>query len=92
MNKAELVTELSKVCKLTKKDCNMCLNALTSVVSKSLSRGESINLTGFGKFEVKNKKARNSFNPHLRKTVLLKARKTPNFKAGKNLKEAVGNY
>ncbi len=91
MNKTELVTELSKVCKLTKKDCNACLNALTNVVSKSLSRGENITLTGFGKFEVKNKKARNSFNPHLRKTVLLRAKKLPVFKAGKNLKEAVGN-
>ena len=90
MNKSELITELSKVSKLTKKDCNACLDALTQVVSKSLSKGENVTLTGFGKFEVKNKKARNSFNPHLRKTVLLPASKLPSFKAGKNLKEAVG--
>ena len=69
MNKAELINELSKTSKLTKKDCTSCLNALTEVVSTALGKGENISLTGFGKFEVKNKRARNSYNPYLKKIV-----------------------
>ena len=89
MNKSELINELSKVSKLTKKDCNLCLNALTSVVESSLSKGENITLAGFGKFELKNKKSRNSYNPYLKKTVKIPAKLVPTFRAGKKLKEAI---
>lgn len=89
MNKSQLITELSKTSKLTKKDCTSCLNALTKVVLTTLGKGENISLTGFGKFEVKNKRARNSYNPYLKKMVKLPARLTPTFKPGKNLKDAV---
>lgn len=89
MNKSELIREISKVSRLTKKDCTTCLNALTSVVSKELGRGENITLSGFGKFEVKNKRARNSYNPYLKKTVRLPSKLIPTFKPGKNLKDAV---
>ncbi len=90
MNKAELVNEISKLSRLTKKDCNSCINALTQVVSTSLKRGDNISLTGFGKFEVKNRKSRNSYNPVARRTIRLPASKVPHFKPGKTLKEFVG--
>lgn len=89
MNKSELITELSKTSKLSKKDCTSMLNALTSVVGNTLSKGENISLSGFGKFEVKNKSARNSYNPYLKKIVKLPAKSMPTFKAGKTLKDAV---
>lgn len=89
MNKSELITELSKTSKLTKKDCATCLNALTNVVSRELRRGENITLSGFGKFEVKKKQSRNSYNPYLKKTIKLPAKLIPSFKPGKNLKDAV---
>lgn len=89
MNKAELINELSKTSKLTKKDCTSCLNALTEIVSTALRKGENISLMGFGKFEVKNKRARNSYNPYLKKIVKVPSRLMPTFKPGKNLKDAV---
>ena len=89
MNKSELVSELSKVSKLTKKDCKACLEALTNVVSNKLSSGENIVLSGFGKFEVRNIQARNSYNPYLKKLVKLPSKIVPVFKPGKKLKESV---
>lgn len=89
MNKNELISELSRVSKLTKKDCKSCLEALTSVVSTQLSSGENVILSGFGKFEVRNIHARNSYNPYLQKLVKLPSKVVPVFKPGKKLKESV---
>ena len=89
MNKSELITELSKVSKVTKRDCKSYLEALTSVVSHKLSSGENVILLGFGKFEVKNISARNSYNPYLKKMVKLPSKLVPAFKPGKKLKESV---
>ena len=89
MNKMELIKELSKDTKLTQKDCTLCLNALTQLVEKTLKRGDNINLVGFGKWEVKQRKSRNTYNPVLKKQVKLPATKLPVFKAGKCLKRAI---
>ena len=90
MNKAEFVKEISKQSKLTQKDCNNCLNAITQIIQKSLKRGDNINLVGFGKFEVKHRMARRSFNPQTKKVNMIPASKVPSFKPGKTLKNVVG--
>lgn len=89
MNKSELINEISKKCMLTKKECENCLNAITTLVSKTLERGEAINISGFGKFMVKYKTQRNNYNPKIKKNVIIPAHKVPIFKAGKNFKEAI---
>jgi len=89
MNKAQFVKELSQKSKLTQKDCAACLNALTEIVAKTLKQGDNINLVGFGKFQVKHKNARKSFNPQTKKQVMLPASRVPQFKPGKAFKEAV---
>lgn len=89
MNKGELIKELSQMSKLTQKDCKACLTALTSLIEKSLQNGRSVNLIGFGKFEVKNRGERISYNPHTKTKVKLAQKKVPTFKAGKLLKDAV---
>lgn len=89
MNKAEFIKELSKKTKLTQKDCLNCLNAITNLVSETLKSGEDVMLVGFGKFEVKYRKARKSFNPYTKKQMIVPASKVPHFKAGKAFKEAI---
>ncbi len=89
MNKSQLVKEVSSVCKLTQKECYSCLTALTEVIQTSLKKGEGINLVGFGKFDVKNRSKRLSYNPHTKTKVMLSSKKVPYFKAGKGLKNAV---
>lgn len=89
MNKSELIKELSKKCSLTQKDCNNCLNALMGLVKSTLKNGDDINLVGFGKFDVKNKNARTTYNPITKSKITIPASKLPYFKAGKGLKEAI---
>ena len=89
MNKSELVKELSAKCKLTQKDCYNCLTALTGVIQQALKDGNSINLIGFGRFDVRERSKRLSYNPHTKKRVMLPNKKVPYFKAGKAFKEAI---
>lgn len=90
MNKTEFVKEISKQSKLTQKDCNSCLKAITMIIQNSLKKGEDINLVGFGKFEVKHRMERRGYNPQTKKISIIPASKTPNFKPGKTLKSVVG--
>ena len=53
MNKTQLVEKTSQKLKITKKECLNCINAITQLIYDSLSRGENVNITGFGKFSVK---------------------------------------
>ena len=89
MNKSELINEVSKLSTLSKKDCENCLNAITSLVSNALKRGDAITIAGFGKFMVKYKAPRKNYNPKMKKNVVIPAHKTPVFKAGKNFKKAI---
>lgn len=89
MNKQEFVKEISKKSKLTQKDCNNCLNAITQIIQLTLKHGDNINLVGFGKFEVKHRMARRSFNPQTKKINLIPASVVPSFKPGKTLKSVV---
>jgi len=87
MNKAELVDAIAKEPGLTKKDAAAALNAFTGTVSKELKKGGSVQLIGFGTFEVGKRAARTGRNPQTGEAIKIKAAKTPKFKAGKALKD-----
>ena len=89
MNKTELVAAIAEQDDLSKKDAEAALKAFTDVVSKSLKKGEKIQLVGFGTFEVSKRSARTGRNPQTGKTMKIAASKAPKFKAGKALKDAV---
>ena len=90
MNRNEFVTQIAKKSKLTKKDCSLCLEAITQIIQDTLKRGDNVSLVGFGKFEVKHRATRLSFNPQTKRLQTIKAKKVPSFKAGKSLKSAIG--
>ena len=89
MNKGELVTALAAKTELTKKDCDTALNGLIDVISEALTKGEKVQLIGFGTFEAKSRPARTARNPRTGESVKIAASKAPVFKAGKALKDAV---
>ena len=89
MNKAELIDAIAKETGLTKKDTSAALNAFTATVSKELKKGGSVQLIGFGTFEVGKRAARTGRNPQTGEALKIKAAKTPKFKAGKSLKDLV---
>ena len=89
MTKTELIDQIAEKSSLTKKDSGKAVDAIFSVMTEALSKGDKVQLVGFGSFEVKERSARTGRNPQTGATIEIKARKVPVFKPGKALKEAV---
>ena len=89
MNKAELVAAMAEKTGSTKKSAEETLNALVEAVTSSLVKGDKVQLIGFGSFEVRKRAARKGRNPQTNEEIKIPASKSPVFKAGKALKEAV---
>lgn len=89
MNKTELINALAERTQLSKKDASTAVNSMFDLISESLGKGESVQLIGFGNFEVRERAARKGRNPQTGEEIDIAATKTPAFKAGKQLKDAV---
>jgi len=89
MNKAELIAAVAEKTTLSKKDSEAAVNAALDAITASLEVGEKVQLVGFGSFEVKARAARIGRNPRTKQQIEIPASKTPVFKAGKALKDAV---
>lgn len=89
MNKTELVDSLAKEAGVAKTDASKVLEALITTVHKSLKKGEDVAITGFGKFHVVKRAARQGVNPRTGEKVKIKASKAPKFTPGAGLKGAV---
>jgi DNA-binding protein HU-beta len=89
MNKADLVTRIAQDAEITKRQAGKALDALVGSVQEALSKDDSITLVGFGTFSVMSRSARKGRNPQTGREILIPASKTPKFKAGKALREAV---
>jgi DNA-binding protein HU-beta len=88
MNKAQLIEEVAKVT-CSKKEAELALSATLAVIQKSLKKGNSVTLVGFGTFNITKRKARKGRNPQTGETIKIAAKKVPVFKASKGLKDAV---
>lgn len=89
MNKAELVSALAESMEVTKKEAEKFLKAFEEVVTDELKKDGKVQLVGFGTFEVGKRPARTGINPRTKEAIQIPAAKTPKFKAGKALKDAV---
>ena len=89
MNKTELIAAIAEQAEISKKDAEKALKAFVDVVTEQLKEGETVQLGGFGTFEVSERAAREGRNPQTGKTMKIAACKAPKFKAGKALKDAV---
>ena len=89
MTKAEFVEAIAKKAEISKKDAEAAVKAYTEVVTEALKKGDKITLVGFGTYEVGTRSARTGRNPQTGETIKIKAAKTPKFKAGKALKDAL---
>ena len=90
MNKAELVEEILKnkaVSFESKAQAERALNAVLCGIESGIKSDGSVQLIGFGTFNVKKRSARKGRNPQTGATITIKASKTVGFKAGSALKE-----
>lgn len=89
MNKTELIAEMSSKAELTKVDTEKALKAFIDVVTEEMVKGEKVQLVGFGTFEVTERAERQGRNPSTGESMVIPASKSPKFKAGKVLKDAI---
>ena len=89
MNKTELIAVAAEHAGMTKKDAERCLNAAIDAMTAALVKGEKVQLSGFGTFEIKAREARVGRNPHTREAIEIPATRVPVFKASKALRDNV---
>ena len=89
MNKTGLIKEVSKKCNLSQKECLSALNAMTEIIAKTLKSGDEVGVLGFGKFEMRDRKARKSINPKTREPILIAASRVPVFRISKSFKQSI---
>lgn len=89
MTKTLLVADIARQAGTTKAEASRVLEAVVKVITDALARGEKVTLTGFGTYEVRHRAARMGRNPQTGATIQIPAQKTPAFRAGKSLKDAV---
>ena len=89
MNKSDLIIKITNNNQLYQKDANKIVNIFFSTLSLALSRGERIELRGFGVFDVKKREARIARNPKNGDIVAVAAKDTPFFRMGKAMKDRI---
>ena len=89
MNKAELVNAIASQSGLTKKDVTITVDAFLEAITDALKNGEDVQFTGFGKFYVQMREAREGINPQTKEKIQIPAAKVPKFSAGVALKNAI---
>ena len=87
--KAEFVDKVAAKSGLSKKDAGSAVDAVISSIEDSLQSGDEVSFTGFGKFHVANRGAREGRNPRTGETMTIAASRVPRFTAGSGLKKAV---
>lgn len=89
MNKAELIAAVAAKTGLSKADAGRSLDAMLASISEHLINNGSVNLTGFGTFKITERQARQGRHPKTGEPLHIPATRTPGFKPGATLKEAV---
>ncbi len=89
MNKQELVSAIAEKAGLTKADADKAVNAFVNTVKDTMTKGDSLQLIGFGTFSVSERAARTGRNPQTGKEIQIAAKKVAKFKPGKALDEAI---
>jgi DNA-binding protein HU-beta len=89
MKKKELIERIAQEAGAPKIEAQKHFEAFEEVVTEALKAGEEVQITGFGKFSVRERKAREGRNPQTGQKMKIAAQKVPAFSAGNALKEAV---
>lgn len=89
MNKSELVDTMAEVADIPKTSAAKALDALLDAITDALKNGDTVSIIGFGNFSVKERAARTGRNPQTGAAIEIAASKSPSFKAGKALKDAI---
>ncbi len=88
-SKADIINKIADEGGLSRKDAKNAVEQVLGAISSYLEDGEKVQLTGFGTFEVRERKERSGVRPGTTERITIPASKYPAFKPGKVLKDAV---
>jgi DNA-binding protein HU-beta len=91
MRKQELVRAVAQETGQTEAQATAAVNAVFRTIQDTLARGDEVNISGFGAFRVTERSARQGRNPRTGGPMTIGPRKSPAFRAGSQLKRAVGD-
>ena len=89
MTKSEFFDQVADRAGLSKKDAASAVDAVLETIEGALKRGSEVSFSGFGKFSVSQRSAREGRNPATGETIQIAASKVPKFTAGAGLKKSV---
>jgi DNA-binding protein HU-beta len=89
VTKSEFVDQVANKASLGKKEAAEAVDAVLDVIEDTLSRGSDVVFTGFGKFHVSHRNARQGVHPRTGEPIQIAESKVPKFTAGAKLKKSV---
>lgn len=89
MRKADLAQSVAEAAGLTRKQAQEVVTAFTDQVAQAMAKRQTLSLTGFGTFSVRERSARGGRNPQTGASITIPASRSVGFKPGKTLKDAV---
>lgn len=91
MTKSDIAEKIHTTTGLSRKDSTAMMESVFAIMKESLESGETIKISGFGNFEVKQKEARRGRNPQTGETITIEARKVLTFKPSNLLNKAINS-
>ena len=89
VSKKDLVSAVAKSAGISQAQTGAVVDALFDEIAAALKAGKKVRLIGFGTFEVRERASRRGVNPQTGKAMDIPASKSPAFKPGKELKDAI---
>ena len=89
MNKTEFIERIAEEADVPVSKAQRYFEAVENVITSALKDGEEVQITGFGKFYIQERTAREGTNPQTGKKMNIPAQKVPSFSAGNVLKESI---
>ncbi len=89
VNKKSITEVLAETYNFTKKEAGEIVDLVFETMAQALENGDRVDISGFGKFEVKARASRQGINPQTKETIEIPSSKIPGFKASKKLKDRV---
>jgi len=89
VNKSELIDAIAAEADISKAAAAKALDGMVAAVTDALKQGDTVTLVGFGTFYVGERAERSGRNPKTGETIKIPAARSPKFRAGKALKDAL---
>jgi DNA-binding protein HU-beta len=89
VTKSEFVDQVAERAGLSKKNAEDAVDAVLETIEDALKRGSDVTFSGFGKFSVSQRSAREGRNPATGEKIKIAASRVPKFTAGAALKKSV---